>query len=263
VDIVIAMGGDVPFVPGLEQAMRSLTVPVLTVVLVSAVGFAQSFPEVSEPFVTRLALREYVAAGRPCPPTPAKLEIPKDLPADAKTAVANFQTEADVIRKKAEEDIRAKADQLAVSLKTIQDQYTRDAKLDEAVAVRDLIRRLQASSLPMHPYPGSLMPFREHVGETFYFEVTGQTGRSIWGTEVYTLDSDLGTAAVHIGAKKAKPGSCRSRSSNRPNSTHPRHRTASAPAVGAAIPPVTPSKNGPDHAKRSSSDGADQKPRVS
>ncbi|HET6422897.1 MAG TPA: LCCL domain-containing protein [Planctomycetaceae bacterium] len=180
--------------------MRSLTVPVVTLFLVSAACLAYEFP--AEPFLSRVALREYAARDKPCPPGLSKIEIPRDLPAEAKTAVTNFQTEADAIRKKADEDIRAKGDQLAASLKTIQDQYTRDAKLDEAVAVRDLIRKLQAAHLPVLQYPGSLMPLREHVGETFYFEVTGRTGSSIWGTEVYTLDSDLGTAAVHIGALK-------------------------------------------------------------
>lgn len=179
--------------------MRSLTIPLLVVMLVSAAGLAQEF---GEPFRMRGTVRDYATAAKPCPPDLAKIEIPTALPAEAKTAVTGFQTEAQAIRKKAEDDIRAKADELATSLKTIQDQYTRDAKLDEAVAIRDLIRKLQASHLPLLPYPGSLMPFRDHVGETFYFEVTGRTTGSLWGTEVYTCDSDLATAAVHIGVLK-------------------------------------------------------------
>ncbi len=178
--------------------MRSLTIPVLAVVFVSVACLAQEFPAIS---LSRVSLREH-PAGQPHPPAPPKLVIPRDLPADAKALVTSFQTEAEAIRKKAEDDIRGKADQLATSLKTIQDQYTRDAKLDEAVAVRDLIRKLQSTSLPLLPYPGSLMSLRERVGETFYFEITGRTSGSLWGTEVYTCDSDLATAAVHIGALK-------------------------------------------------------------
>ncbi len=178
--------------------MRSLTVPVLCLLLVSAACLAQEFPTT---FLSRVSLREYPAS-QPCPPTPPKLEVPRDLPAEAKGLVANFQAEADAIRKKAEDDIRVKSDQLATALKVIQDQYTRDAKLDEAVAVRDLIRKLTAVNLPVHPYPGSLTPFRDRIGETFFFEVTGRTTGSIWGTEVYTCDTDLATAAVHIGALK-------------------------------------------------------------
>lgn len=177
--------------------MRSLTVPVLSLMLVSAVSMAQEFPT---EYLSRVALREYPS--QPCPPAPPKLEVSRDLPAEAKTLVTNFHTEADTIRKKAEDDIRVKSDQLAIALKVIQDQYTRDAKLDEAVAVRDLIRKLTAVHLPLHPYPGNLTPFRERIGETFYFEVAGRTTGSLWGTEVYTCDSDLGTAAVHIGALK-------------------------------------------------------------
>lgn len=183
-----------------ESLMRSLVVPIVTVFIVTAAALAYEYP--SDAFLYRSSIRSYGNNGEPCPPSPAKLEIPRDLPADAKAVVANFQTEADAIRKKAEDDIRAKSDQLATSLKTLQDQYTRDAKLDEAVAIRDLIRKLQAAHLPLHAYQGSLMPYRERIGDKFYFEITGRSGSSIWGTEVYTLDSDLCTAAVHIGALK-------------------------------------------------------------
>jgi hypothetical protein len=41
-------------------------------------------------------------------------------------------------------------------------------------------------------------------GTTYYFRVTGDAGGSIWGTDVYTGDSVLATAAVHAGA--VKPG---------------------------------------------------------
>jgi hypothetical protein len=41
-------------------------------------------------------------------------------------------------------------------------------------------------------------------GTTYYFRVTGDAGGSIWGTDVYTGDSVLPTAAVHAGS--VKPG---------------------------------------------------------
>lgn len=177
--------------------MRSFTLPVVTLMLVSAVCVAQEFPQ---PFLSRVAIRE--VPNEPSPPAVEKLQAPRDLPPDARAQLAIFQQEADAIRKKAEVDIRAKSEQLAKSLKTIQDQYTRDAKLDEAVAVRDLIRMLTAVHLPLQPNAGNLTRYRDKVGQTFYFEVTGRTTGSIWGTEVYTCDTDLATAAVHIGALK-------------------------------------------------------------
>jgi hypothetical protein len=53
------------------------------------------------------------------------------------------------------------------------------------------------------PDPGSLTAFNGKIGETFHFRVTGATNASIWGTDVYTTDSQLATVAVHAGVLKA------------------------------------------------------------
>ena len=47
--------------------------------------------------------------------------------------------------------------------------------------------------------PGNLKPFRDQVGKTLRFQVTGHTDGSVWGDRLYTDDSDLATAAVHAG----------------------------------------------------------------
>lgn len=47
--------------------------------------------------------------------------------------------------------------------------------------------------------PGRLTSLRSHEGETFLFRVTGSTSGSVWGTDVYTDDSQLAKAAVHAG----------------------------------------------------------------
>lgn len=44
--------------------------------------------------------------------------------------------------------------------------------------------------------------FEGLIGRTFAFQVTGSTNGGIWGSTVYTYDSDLGTAAVHAGLAK-------------------------------------------------------------
>jgi hypothetical protein len=51
------------------------------------------------------------------------------------------------------------------------------------------------------PDPGSLTNYQQpqHIGKTFVFHVTGAANGSLWGTEVYTLDSTLAAAAVHMG----------------------------------------------------------------
>jgi LCCL domain len=37
------------------------------------------------------------------------------------------------------------------------------------------------------------------IGHALYFRVIGRTTGAIWGTNLYTTDSDLGTAVVHAG----------------------------------------------------------------
>lgn len=47
--------------------------------------------------------------------------------------------------------------------------------------------------------PGELRTLERQVGQSFYFQVTGAVIGPLWGTDVYTSDSDLGTACVHAG----------------------------------------------------------------
>ncbi len=94
-------------------------------------------------------------------------------------------------------------------LQDLQDSYTRAAKLDEALAVRDQIRALQVSSdqspvestSPIVYSTTMQSPYHlnAQVGQTFTWSVTGRNTGPLWGTGVYTSDSDLGTAAVHAG----------------------------------------------------------------
>jgi len=52
--------------------------------------------------------------------------------------------------------------------------------------------------------PGNLVNFQAQAGKTFAFRVTGAINGSVWGTDLYTTDSNLASAAVHAGA--LKPG---------------------------------------------------------
>lgn len=49
------------------------------------------------------------------------------------------------------------------------------------------------------PSGGHLRGYRDHVGQTFRFEVTGAAGGNIWGAGIYTDDSIVARAAVHAG----------------------------------------------------------------
>jgi hypothetical protein len=50
--------------------------------------------------------------------------------------------------------------------------------------------------------PGTLISFHEKLGKRLVFRVTGNTTGTIYGTDVYTTDSTLATAAVHAGVLK-------------------------------------------------------------
>ena len=47
--------------------------------------------------------------------------------------------------------------------------------------------------------PANLVGYRNKVGSVFQFTVTGSNTGAIWGTDVYTDDSSVATAAVHAG----------------------------------------------------------------
>jgi LCCL domain len=51
--------------------------------------------------------------------------------------------------------------------------------------------------------PGTLQSYQAMIGRTLTFRVTGSPAGSIWGTDMYTLDTQLATAAVHAGVVKA------------------------------------------------------------
>lgn len=52
--------------------------------------------------------------------------------------------------------------------------------------------------------PANMQGLRTTVGATYYFRVTGSTEGRLWGTDVYSGDSEIAAAAVHAGL--LKPG---------------------------------------------------------
>lgn len=157
-----------------------------------------------------------------------------DLPEDARTVVDAAERAAAEVRERAErsaaaireaadqecEAIRARAERelaavqqtatrelaplvrgLLDQLRTLQQRYTREGLLDEALAIRARVRRLRSDLLGVRTDPGNLTEFSvTDAGRTILFEVIGRTDGSVWGTDEYTSDSRLATAAVHAGA---------------------------------------------------------------
>jgi hypothetical protein len=126
--------------------------------------------------------------------------LAEELPAEAKKIVDAFDKAAAAVRERAEAELIALRRTALLQLQPLQDQYTRAAKLDEALAIREAIRAIRA----VRPDPGSYAPAAEHVGQILYFEVVGTTAGTVWGTRMYCAGSALAAAAVHAGALRAK-----------------------------------------------------------
>ena len=64
------------------------------------------------------------------------------LPAEAQTQVKAFESERETLQAEVERKLEVKRADLIKSLQTLQEQYTKAGKLDEAIALRDYIRSL-------------------------------------------------------------------------------------------------------------------------
>ncbi len=69
---------------------------------------------------------------------------------------------------------------------------------------RRMLRKLLEQNLVASDGPLNMHGLCDEIGATFYFRLTGTTDGQVWGTDTYTRDSVLGTAAVHAGL--LKPG---------------------------------------------------------
>jgi hypothetical protein len=135
------------------------------------------------------------------PPAPEKSAA--QMVDDEVTAIAaEFRTTRDELLKKLTDELLAAQDKFIAQLKALQDKYAKDGKLEEAIRVRDRIRIVQGGLFVALPDPGNLEAYKSQVGNVLFFRVTGATGGEVYGSEIYSSDSDLATAAVHAGVLK-------------------------------------------------------------
>lgn len=119
----------------------------------------------------------------------------EELPADVVRVVRDFEKGAMEIQRKADDEIRPLRKKAIGKLKALQDKYCREARLDEALAVREKIMEIKG----ILPDPGQLRIGPVDIGKVLHFEVVGNPQGAVWGTEVYTSDSRLAAVAVHAG----------------------------------------------------------------
>ena len=106
------------------------------------------------------------------------------------------------IERKADGRRRALFEQAIEQLQPLQKELFRTGDLGGALAVFLQIRSLRTRAENIQPDPGNLTQFQQ-IGKSFLFRVTGRNDGPVWGSETYTADSFLATAAVHAGALEA------------------------------------------------------------
>ena len=139
--------------------------------------------------------------------------------ANREIAEIQEQTDAEVtrLREQAERQVaevedqasnrrRALLRQAAEQLEPMQKDFLRAGELGKALAVFVHVQTLRCRAQEVLPDPGTLLRRYEQVGKTFHFRVTGTNEGPVWGTDLYTADSHLATAAVHAGALAPEEG---------------------------------------------------------
>jgi hypothetical protein len=93
---------------------------------------------------------------------------------------------------------------IASTLKVMTPQFgVQTIKLADALSVRSLnALEDDGDDKRAEPDPGNLVDYRDRIGKILSFRVTGQNTGPVWGSDIYTTDSSLATAAVHAGAVK-------------------------------------------------------------
>ena len=96
---------------------------------------------------------------------------------------------------------RLTAESLVVTTSMFGDQ---PLKLTDVRVVRSAQDMVTEEADNVIPAPATMDSYGNQYGKVFTFKLTGQVQGNVWGTDVYTLDSTLGAAAVHAGV--LKPG---------------------------------------------------------
>src|SRR5205823_327084 len=130
---------------------------------------------------------------------PGRAARADEVPPAARETLDAYEKELAEVQKKAEEETRKIVEKPAAQLKLLQDRFCKEAKLDEAVAIRDQRRQLQHGVTNALPDPGYVSAQAGDIGKVRYYEVVGNIGGPTWGTDVYTSDSHLAATAVHAG----------------------------------------------------------------
>jgi beta-lactamase regulating signal transducer with metallopeptidase domain len=122
------------------------------------------------------------------------------LPAEARQAFERFEQAQAEARRDADRKVEQSRRDFVKQLTDLADRLLNEGRPNEAATVLNLLRQHAARS---SADSGWTVDLRGRPGESFQLEVTGDLYGPVWGTDVYTDDSRLATAAVHAGVLAA------------------------------------------------------------
>jgi hypothetical protein len=131
-------------------------------------------------------------------------------PVGGRPAPAAASVEPPVLPRDARLLVDLSGGQLIRQLQELQARYLQDQRPDDAAAVLAEIKLLQkVTGLKDDPAARVEAPkiymnmYRDRVGQSFVFTITGSADETVWGTAVYTDDTALEGAAVHAGVLRS------------------------------------------------------------
>jgi hypothetical protein len=147
--------------------------------------------------------------------SPARTD--EDLPAEAKKLIEEHEkASGEIVKKtkeilkkaqeaqqKAEKELLERKQKLIAQLEELGKRLKKEGKAPQAKMVAEQVEELKTGGIAgAAPDPGTVVNLRGQNGKVFFFEVTGALNGPVWGTDVYTDDSSIATAAVHAGVLK-------------------------------------------------------------
>jgi hypothetical protein len=126
----------------------------------------------------------------------------ESLPKDAQVLVDEHDRDLKKLKESYEQEVRASADRLISNLKNVRDAYTKPGSLKQAMAIQDQIQKICLEAYAIEAEPTTLANINKAPGESMLYFLTGSNSGPVWGSDVYSDDSSLSTAAVHAGVLK-------------------------------------------------------------
>jgi len=124
----------------------------------------------------------------------------QDIPESASKIIKSYDKEVEDLKYKLEQDLKLAKEKMLVNLEKLAKDLEKNGKAGDARTVRNHIETLKKGPIAnVLPNPGYLTAYRNRVGQSFHFRVTGTNTGTVWGTDIYTDDSVLSTACVHAG----------------------------------------------------------------